>query len=129
MSVYNLLERVLFKCNGYIMDHEQTFRTSGKNLIKLAIPLIGTHLANVALGITDTVMMGWYSVTALAALVLGNAYFFVFFLFGAGFAFAVQPRCISLQFGRVKTRKTLHENGVVAIPNLRKFISTNIFQC
>ena len=73
------------------MDHEQTFRTSGKNLIKLAIPLIGTHLANVALGITDTVMMGWYSVTALAALVLGNAYFFVFFLFGAGFAFAVQP--------------------------------------
>ena len=73
------------------MDHEQTFRTSGKNLIKLAIPLIGTHLANVALGITDTIMMGWYSVTALAALVLGNAYFFVFFLFGAGFAFAVQP--------------------------------------
>ena len=70
------------------MDHEQTFRASGKNLIKLAIPLIGTHLANVALGITDTIMMGWYSVTALAALVLGNAYFFVFLLFGAGFSFA-----------------------------------------
>ena len=73
------------------MDHDQTFRTSGKNLVKLAIPLIGTHLANVALGITDTIMMGWYSVPALAALVLGNAYYFVFFLFGAGFSFAVQP--------------------------------------
>ena len=73
------------------MDYDQTFRTSGKNLVKLAIPLIGTHLANVALGITDTIMMGWYSVPALAALVLGNAYFFVFFLFGAGFSFAVQP--------------------------------------
>ena len=73
------------------MDYDQTVRTSGKNLVKLAIPLIGTHLANVALGITDTIMMGWYSVPALAALVLGNAYFFVFFLFGAGFSFAVQP--------------------------------------
>jgi len=73
------------------MDYDQTFRTSGKNLVKLAIPLIGTHLANVALGITDTIMMGWYSVPALAALVLGNAYFFVFFLFGAGFSFAIQP--------------------------------------
>ena len=73
------------------MENEQTFRASGKNLVKLAIPLIGTHLANVALGITDTVMMGWYSIPALAALVLGNAYFFVFFLFGAGFSFAVQP--------------------------------------
>ena len=73
------------------MDYDQTFRTSGKNLVKLAIPLIGTHLANGALGITDTIMMGWYSVPALAALVLGNAYFFVFFLFGAGFSFAVQP--------------------------------------
>ena len=73
------------------MEHDQTFRTSGKNLVKLAIPLIGTHLANVELGITDTIMMGWYSVPALAALVLGNAYFFVFFLFGAGFSFAVQP--------------------------------------
>ena len=41
------------------MDYDQTFRTSWKNLVKLAIPLIGTHLANVALGITDTVMMGW----------------------------------------------------------------------
>ena len=73
------------------MENEHTFRASGKNLVKLAIPLIGTHLANVALGITDTVMMGWYSIPALAALVLGNAYFFVFFLFGAGFSFAVQP--------------------------------------
>jgi len=73
------------------MDYDQTVRTRRKNLVKLAIPLIGTHLANVALGITDTIMMGWYSVPALAALVLGNAYFFVFFLFGAGFSFAVQP--------------------------------------
>ena len=73
------------------MDYDQTFRSRGKNLVKLAIPLIGTHLANVALGITDTIMMGWYSIPALAALVLGNAYFFVFFLFGAGFSFAVQP--------------------------------------
>ena len=73
------------------MDYDQTVRTSGKNLVKLAIPLIGTHLANVALGITDTIMMGWYSVHALAALVLGNAYFFVFFYLALDFLLQSNP--------------------------------------
>ena len=43
------------------MENEQTFSASAKNLVKLAIPLIGTHLANVALGITDTVMTVSYT--------------------------------------------------------------------
>ena len=57
----------------------------------LGLPLIGGHLAQFAIQLTDTVMLGWYSVEALAAVTLAGSYFFVFFLFGAGFAWAVMP--------------------------------------
>ena len=57
----------------------------------LGLPLIGGHLAQFAIGLTDTVMLGWYGVQALAAVTLGGSYFFVLFLLGAGFAMAVMP--------------------------------------
>jgi len=44
-----------------------------------------------AIGITDTVMIGWYNVTSLAALGLASSFFFMFFVFGAGFGNAVMP--------------------------------------
>ncbi|PIE06712.1 MAG: MATE family efflux transporter [Rhodobacterales bacterium] len=59
--------------------------------LTLGMPLIGSHLAQQAIGVTDTVMLGWYSVEALAALVLANTLYFALFLFGSGFAFAVMP--------------------------------------
>jgi MATE family multidrug resistance protein len=40
---------------------------------------------------TDTVMLGWYSVTALAASTIAGAFFFLIFITGAGFAQAVTP--------------------------------------
>ncbi|HHC30046.1 MAG TPA: MATE family efflux transporter [Rhodobacterales bacterium] len=57
----------------------------------LGLPLIASHIAQMAIGLTDTVMLGWYDVEALAALVLANTFFMVLFLFGSGFAFAVMP--------------------------------------
>ena len=57
----------------------------------LGLPLIGGHLAQFSIGLTDTVMLGWYGVEALAAITLASSYFFVFFLFGAGFSLAVMP--------------------------------------
>jgi len=57
----------------------------------LGLPLIGGHLAQFAIGLTDTVMLGWYGVEALAAVTLAGSYFFLFFLLGSGFAFAVMP--------------------------------------
>ncbi len=57
----------------------------------LGLPLVGGHLAQFAIGLTDTVMLGWYGVEALAAVTLASTYFFVFLLFGSGFAFAVMP--------------------------------------
>lgn len=60
-------------------------------LLVLGLPLIGSHLAQMAINITDTVMMGWYSVEALAGMVLGSSFFFTLFLVGSGFAWAVMP--------------------------------------
>ncbi len=112
------------------MENEQTFRATGKNLVKLAIPLIGTHLANVALGITDTVMMGWYSIPALAALVLGNAYFFVFFFVWCWIFFCSSASCcLDFKCRRDNPCQTIHAYGVMVIANICNFNSTIIFQC
>ena len=59
--------------------------------LTLGLPLIGSHLAQMALHVTDTIMLGWYSVEALAAGVLGASSFFVIFILGSGFAQAVMP--------------------------------------
>ncbi len=63
----------------------------GRALLVLGLPIIGSNLAQIAMHITDTVMLGWYSVEALAAVVLGATGFFTLFLVGSGFAWAVMP--------------------------------------
>ncbi|MEM7440243.1 MAG: MATE family efflux transporter [Pseudomonadota bacterium] len=63
--------------------------------VTLGLPLIGSHIAQTLTHITDVVMLGWYSVDALAAVVLAAQVFFVVFLVGSGFAFAVMPLAAS----------------------------------
>lgn len=60
-------------------------------ILVLGLPLIGGHLAQFAITLTDTVMLGWYGVSELAAVTLASSYFFVFFMLGSGFALAVMP--------------------------------------
>jgi MATE family multidrug resistance protein len=60
-------------------------------VLGLGLPLIGGHLAQFAIGLTDTIMMGWYGVPELAALTLAGSFFFTLFLFGAGFGWAIMP--------------------------------------
>lgn len=59
--------------------------------VKLSLPIIGSHVAQMLTNTTDVVMMGWYSVEGLAAVVLATSAYFLFFIVGAGFAFAVMP--------------------------------------
>lgn len=68
-----------------------SYPAHAKAVATLGLPLVGGHLAQIAIGVTDTVMLGWYGVDALAAVTLAASYFFVLFLMGAGFAFAVMP--------------------------------------
>jgi len=62
-----------------------------KQLFALGLPIVGSNMAMMIIGITDTVMMGWYSIPDLAALILGTTFFFNFIIFGSGFAFATVP--------------------------------------
>ena len=73
------------------MTKTMTNRNHVRAILTLGLPLIGGHLAQMAIGVTDTVMLGWDSGEALAAVVLGSTYFFVLFIFGSGFAMAVMP--------------------------------------
>jgi len=61
----------------------------------LGVPLVGSHLAQYAITLTDTLMLGWYGVTELAALTVAGALFFVLFIVGSGFAWAVMPMVAS----------------------------------
>lgn len=58
-------------------------------ILILGLPLIGSHLAQFAVHVVDTIMLGWYDITALAASVLATSAFFVVFIMGSGFAFGV----------------------------------------
>ena len=62
-----------------------------KAVLTLGLPIIGSHLAQMALHVTDTVMLGWYGVTELAAVVLGASAFFIVFILGSGFGQAILP--------------------------------------
>ena len=62
-----------------------------RGTLTLGLPLIGSHVAQFALHVTDTIMLGWYGVVPLAAGVLAASSFFVMFVLGSGFAKAVMP--------------------------------------
>lgn len=66
-------------------------------ILSLGLPLVGSHLAQFGLHVTDTVMLGWYGVLPLAAAVLGASSFFVMFILGSGFAKAVMPMVAAAQ--------------------------------
>ena len=61
----------------------------------LGLPLIGGHLGQIAIGVTDTIMVGRYGVDELAAMTVAGSWFFVLFLMGSGFAWAVMPMVAS----------------------------------
>ncbi len=73
------------------MTPPMSLRSHAKAVLALGLPLAGSGLAQVALHVTDTVMVGWYGVEPLAALVLGTSLFIVVFLVGTGFSQAVMP--------------------------------------
>nr|WP_319947868.1 MATE family efflux transporter [uncultured Shimia sp.] len=73
------------------MQTPATYMDHIRAILRLGLPLIGGHVAQYAITLTDTIMLGWYSVAALASVVLGGTYFFVIFILGSGFAIAVMP--------------------------------------
>ena len=75
----------------------------GRELLRLAVPLAATQLAQMIILATDTVMLGHYSKEALAAGALGNTVYFLVWLLGSGMPFAVSPVIAHVQ-GRHSSR-------------------------
>ena len=69
----------------------QRYIPHARALLALGLPIIGSHLAQMALHVTDTILLGRYGVTELASVVIATTFFFVIFIFGSGFAQAVMP--------------------------------------
>jgi MATE family multidrug resistance protein len=62
-----------------------------RELLRLAVPLAATQLAQMIILATDTVMLGHFSKEALAAAALGNTVYFLVWLLGSGMPMAVSP--------------------------------------
>ena len=62
-----------------------------RTTLLLGVPLVGSQLGGMAMNTTDTVMLGWYGVTELAAGSIATQVLFTVMMFGAGFAYAVVP--------------------------------------
>ncbi len=79
------------------MSHIKSYRAHARATLLLGLPLIGSHLAQFAISMTDTLMLGWYDVQALAAVTLAGSFWFLLFIMGSGFAFAVSPMVASYE--------------------------------
>lgn len=80
---------------GCEMAQPLSYNAHARATLALGLPLIGSHLAQMSLHVTDTVLLGWYGVTELAAVVLSASSFFVIFILGSGFGQAVMPMVAS----------------------------------
>lgn len=92
--------------------------------LSLAWPLVITNLAQVALGLTDVIMMGWRGPEALAAGALATNLNFAFVILGIGLLTATQP-LIASELGRNRhsvreVRRTVRQGLwsaiVIAVP-------------
>jgi MATE family multidrug resistance protein len=65
--------------------------TEARELMKLAMPLVATQLAQMAILTTDVIMLGRLSKEALAGAAIGNTIFYFAWLFGMGPTAAISP--------------------------------------
>lgn len=60
-------------------------------MVRLALPIVVVQLGQMLMGVADTVMVGHVSAEAIAAVALGNLYFFGAAIFGMGALMALDP--------------------------------------
>ena len=73
------------------MSKSIKIKQEARSLLFLGLPLVGSQVAQFAVHTTDTLMLGWYSVLALAQVTLGAQVLFIAFITTSGFAFAILP--------------------------------------
>jgi MATE family multidrug resistance protein len=85
-----------------------------RELLRLAVPMAATQLAQMIILATDTVMLGHFSKEALAAAALGNTVYFLVWLLGSGMPMAVSPVIAHIQ-GKHSARRKAHDRREVRI--------------
>lgn len=60
-------------------------------MLRLALPMVAVQLGQMLMGVVDTVMVGRVSAEAIAAVALGNLYFWGAAIFGLGVLLALDP--------------------------------------
>jgi MATE family multidrug resistance protein len=60
-------------------------------LLTLAVPIVTVQVGMMLMGVVDTLMVGHVSAAALAAVALGNLYFFAVAIFGMGVLMGLDP--------------------------------------
>jgi len=68
-----------------------SFRAALDAMVRLALPIVAVQLGQMLMGVVDTIMVGHVSAEAIAAVALGNLYFFGAAIFGMGALMALDP--------------------------------------
>lgn len=66
-------------------------RADLERMLRLALPIVAVQVGIMMMGVVDTLMVGRLSATDLAAVGLGNLYFFQTTMFGIGLLMALDP--------------------------------------
>src|SRR5947209_20203091 len=72
-------------------DSEPADASELRATIALAVPVVVVQLGFTAMGVVDTLMVGRLSARALAAVAIGNLYFFNASILGSGTLMALDP--------------------------------------
>ena len=73
------------------MAETLTYRAHAAKLMVLGLPLVGAYVASFAIHTTDVLMLGWYGISELAAATVASSVYFVVYVVGSGFGYAVTP--------------------------------------
>src|SRR6056297_881956 len=74
-----------------MLSAQMSYPAHVRAILVLGLPLVGGHMAQMGIGLTDTIMVGWYGAEALATVTLATTLFMTLMLAGSGFAWAVMP--------------------------------------
>ena len=91
------------------------FVAEARELLRLAVPLAATQLAQMIILATDTVMLGHFSKEALAAGALGNTVYFLIWLLGNGLPMAVSPVIAHVQGKHAAATKPRDQREVLTM--------------
>ncbi|MBA2589838.1 MAG: MATE family efflux transporter [Alphaproteobacteria bacterium] len=83
-----------------------------RELLRLAVPMAATQLAQMVILATDTVMLGHFSKRALAAAALGNTLYLMCWLLGSGLPMAVSPVIAHIQGAHIAGTKQRDQREV-----------------